>query len=187
MSFASINYKPRSFWFLGSRSLNTYTYCLASQEKPGPNNMENFSQMVARDQGRRSSRRSTRYLGVRRRQWGRYAAEIRNPYTKERHWLGTFDTAEEAAVAYDLASISFSGIQKARTNFVYPFLALPSPSTSPSPPSPPPPPPPTPDLEEVHQSCAEVSSFEDDDDESLFIASVLESFRQSSFDGTQKD
>ncbi|EYU36530.1 hypothetical protein MIMGU_mgv1a019679mg [Erythranthe guttata] len=75
----------------------------------------------------KSSRSSTKYLGVRRRPWGRFAAEIRNPHTKERHWLGTFDTAEEAAVAYDISSISFSGVEKARTNFVYPFLGSPPP------------------------------------------------------------
>ncbi|KAK1578580.1 hypothetical protein EZV62_022352 [Acer yangbiense] len=122
--------------------------------------MENLPPLLYRNP-KRSSRQSSRYLGVRRRPWGRYAAEIRNPHTKERHWLGTFDTPEEAAIAYDLSSISFSGLQNAKTNFYYPFLAtIPSP-----PPPPPPPPPPSPEFSE--------------DDESLVIASILQSFCQS--------
>ncbi|CAK9169734.1 unnamed protein product [Ilex paraguariensis] len=78
-------------------------------------------------QGKRKPTKETpagnvrKFRGVRQRPWGKWAAEIRDPARRVRLWLGTYDTAEEAAMVYDNAAIKLRG-PDALTNFTIPPL-----------------------------------------------------------------
>ncbi|KAL5098359.1 hypothetical protein RYX36_002686 [Vicia faba] len=56
-----------------------------------------------------AERSDSLFRGVRKRKWGKYVSEIRFPNSRQRIWLGSYDTAEKAARAFDAATFCIRG------------------------------------------------------------------------------
>lgn len=115
--------KSNSFLFTLQQNPNSVYYYLSKTSKSNSNsnsksiqkhmvkqNIEKLTKTTATTTiEEQRSESNSKFKGVRKRKWGKYVSEIRLPNSRERIWLGSYDSAEKAARAFDAALFCLRG------------------------------------------------------------------------------